>query len=139
MVSITIKTLWGNSKTRVRFPAPPPRKKGVTKMNLDRLHKHAFRETGGRRSGHTFYQCSLVVGAAELGNDVVVIIPCMHCLRYIKPMVKEQLGEHRVRIKREEFSKIKLENNSEIVFTSRNFQEAQMGYDRRTTAFIRVE
>lgn len=111
----------------------------LNKIDLDILHKHAFGETGGRQSGRTFYSCSLIVGSAELGQDVVVILRSFNELGYVKRMIKVILKQHDVIIREEYKTKWILINGAVIKFHSKNEPEGRLlGYNTDRTAFVEI-
>lgn len=103
-------------------------------IDIDLLHKHALGEVGGRRSGKTFFQCSLVVGEVELGNDVVVVIPTIKHLHHIKDYISTMLREHNVAIlgRRSREDLMVLDNEARIIFVSSNDEDRLHGWGEDT-------
>lgn len=117
------------------------RQKGekMNKTNIELLHKHALGQTGGRGSGKTYYQCSLVIGAAELGNDVIVVLPALCDREYIEDIIRQILIEHKVAIMTENKNKMVLENGSRILFYSYSKHKQFIeGRNKEKTAIVEM-
>lgn len=63
--------------------------------DLDRLHKVALSQFGGRQQGKTFLQCHRLAAAIELGaKHVICVVSYVRDIAYILPLIYKVFEDH---------------------------------------------